>query len=100
MSTTSQIVPSKNALRALRKLALGGTTVVGAIGSVSGVAYVSYHIRQRIHLAERTVETKRLIQSQPMYTTNRRAHMATIFDMYENDQGKEGSESWRDFSRR
>ena len=100
MSTTSQIVPSKNALRALRKLALGGTTVVGAIGSVSGLAFVSYDIRQRIHLAESIVETKRVIQSQPMYNTNRKAHMAAIFDMYENDQGKEGSESWRDFSRR
>lgn len=100
MSSTPQVVPSKNALRALRKLALGGTTVVGAVGSVCGLAFVSYDIRQRIYLAESIVETKKVLHSQPVYNTSRKAHMATIFEMYENGQGKEESESWRDFNRR
>ena len=100
MASQSQIVPSKNALRALRKLALGGSTVVGAVGSISGLACVSYDIRQRIHLAESIVETKRVLHSQPISNPNRKAQMAAIFEMYEKGQGKEGNESWRDFSRR
>ena len=100
MASQSQIVPSKNALRALRKLALGGSTVVGAVGSISGLACVSYDIRQRIHLAESIVETKRVLHSQPISNPNRKAQMAAVFEMYEKGQGKEGNESWRDFSRR
>lgn len=100
MASHSQIVPSKNALRALRKLALGGSTVVGAVGSVSGLACASYDIRQRIHLAESIVETKRILHSQPISNPNRKAQMAAIFDMYEKGQGKEGNESWQDFNRR
>jgi hypothetical protein len=100
MASQSQIVPSKNALRALRKLALGGSTVVGAVGSVSGLACVSYDIRQRIQLAESIVETKRVLHSQPISNPNRKAQMAAVYDMYEKGHGKEGNESWRDFSRR
>jgi hypothetical protein len=100
MASQSQIVPSKNALRALRKLALGGSTVVGAVGSVSGLAFVSYDIRQRIQLAESIVETKRVLHSQPISNPDRKAQMVAVFDMYEKGQGKGRNESWRDFNRR
>lgn len=100
MASPSQIVPSKNALRALRKLALGGSTIFGAVGSVSGLACVSYDIWQRIQLAESIVETKRVLHSQPISNPHRKAQMAAVFDMYEKGHGKESDESWREFNRR
>ena len=74
--------------------------MVGAVGSVSGLACVSYDIRQRIQLAESIVETKRVLHSQPISNPNRKAQMAAVFDMYEKGQGKRRNESWRDFNRR
>ncbi|KIW51651.1 hypothetical protein PV05_10351 [Exophiala xenobiotica] len=64
MASQPPIVPSKNALRALRRLALSPPTIiVGAIGSICGVATLNYETRRRVHLAEQIVETKRILRS-------------------------------------
>lgn len=60
----SPIVPSKNALRALRRLALSPPVlVIGAIGSACGIATLNNEVTRRVHLAERAVESKRIIRS-------------------------------------
>ncbi|KAE8349925.1 hypothetical protein BDV28DRAFT_140184 [Aspergillus coremiiformis] len=57
-------VPSRNALRVLRGLALAGSTV----GSFCTVAAVTYDVHRRVRVAERIIENKRAIQtSAPNY---------------------------------
>ncbi|KAK5212181.1 hypothetical protein LTR41_002423 [Exophiala xenobiotica] len=73
MASQPPIVPSKNALRALRRLALSPPTlIVGAIGSLCGVATLNYETRRRVHLAEQIVETKRILRSVSTGTTSAR----------------------------
>lgn len=65
-STTSgtPAVPSRNALRVLRRLALAGSTV----GSFCTVAAITYDVHRRVRVAERIVENKRALQtSAPNY---------------------------------
>ncbi|KIW20533.1 hypothetical protein PV08_01108 [Exophiala spinifera] len=65
MISPSPIVPSKNALRALRRLALSppAVVVVGAVGSLCGAAVVHCEIRRQLVLAERIIETKKVLRS-------------------------------------
>lgn len=56
-------VPSKNALRVLRRLALSSTTFVGAVGSVCGLATLNHEARRRVKLAEKVVATKTTLKS-------------------------------------
>ncbi|KKK21677.1 hypothetical protein ARAM_007223 [Aspergillus rambellii] len=57
-------VPSRNALRVLRRLALAGSTV----GSFCTVAAITYDVHRRVRIAERIVENKRALQtSAPNY---------------------------------
>ncbi|RAH63264.1 pentatricopeptide repeat protein [Aspergillus piperis CBS 112811] len=57
-------VPSRNALRVLRRLALAGSTV----GSFCTVAAITYDVHRRVRVAERIVENKRALQtSAPNY---------------------------------
>ncbi|PLB53642.1 hypothetical protein P170DRAFT_371796 [Aspergillus steynii IBT 23096] len=69
-------VPSRNALRVLRRLALAGSTV----GSFCTVAAITYDVHRRVRVAERIVENKRALQtSAPNYdatsAANRLARM-------------------------
>jgi hypothetical protein len=84
MSSNPPIVPSRNALRALRRLAYGGSTIIGAIGSLFTVAGVSYDTQRRVHLAERLIETKRTIRS--MSNSNGAAHVARMFEAAERGE--------------
>lgn len=52
-------VPSRNALRVLRQLALAGSTV----GSICTIATITYDVHRRVRIAERIIENKRTIQS-------------------------------------
>ncbi|KIW38241.1 uncharacterized protein PV06_09224 [Exophiala oligosperma] len=65
MISPTPIVPSKNALRALRRLALSppAVVVVGAVGSLCGAAVVHCEIRRQLILAERIIETKKVLRS-------------------------------------
>ncbi|KAF5863087.1 hypothetical protein ETB97_010657 [Aspergillus alliaceus] len=57
-------VPSRNALRVLRRLALAGSTV----GSFCTVAAITYDVHRRVRVAERIIENKRALQtSAPNY---------------------------------
>ncbi|KAF7587495.1 hypothetical protein BBP40_007168 [Aspergillus hancockii] len=57
-------VPSRNALRVLRRLALAGSTV----GSFCTVAAITYDVHRRVCVAERIIENKRALQtSAPNY---------------------------------
>jgi hypothetical protein len=84
MSSNPPIVPSRNALRALRRLAYGGSTIIGAVGSLFTVVGVSYDTRRRVHLAERLIETKRTIRS--VSNSNGTAHMARMFEAAEKGE--------------
>lgn len=84
MSSNPPIVPSRNALRALRRLAYGGSTIIGAVGSLFTVAGVSYDTQRRVHLAERLVETKRTIRS--VSNSNGTAHVARMFEAAERGE--------------
>ncbi|KAK2749814.1 hypothetical protein FQN57_005228 [Myotisia sp. PD_48] len=59
---TQNVVPSRAALRILRRLALAGTTA-GAIGSVCTVATLTYEVNRRVQVAEHMVEQKRNLES-------------------------------------
>ncbi|KIX09928.1 uncharacterized protein Z518_01009 [Rhinocladiella mackenziei CBS 650.93] len=81
MASQTPLVPSKNALRALRRLALFSPTVIaGTLGSICGIATltVNYHIYRRVQLAERIVETKRILRSVSSGTA-----AAQLRDMFE-----------------
>ena len=84
MSTNHPPVPSKNALRALRRLAFSSTTILGAVGSACGLATLNYEARRRIQLAERIVATKHTIRS----VSNGRgpAHIARMCEAAENGE--------------
>ncbi|GES65938.1 pentatricopeptide repeat protein [Aspergillus terreus] len=69
-------VPSRNALRVLRRLALAGSTV----GSFCTVAAITYDVHRRVRVAERIVENKRALQTSApnydaTYAANRLARM-------------------------
>jgi hypothetical protein len=58
------VVPSKNALRALRRLALSPPVLVfTTIGSICSIATFNHEVNRRVRLAEKAVETKRIIHS-------------------------------------
>lgn len=79
MASQAPVVPSKNALRALRRLALSPPTIViGTLGSVCGVVTLHHETRRRVHLAEQIVETKRILQSVSSGTA-----AARLNDMFE-----------------
>ncbi|KAK2874974.1 hypothetical protein FQN49_001891 [Arthroderma sp. PD_2] len=70
--STRNIVPSRSALRVLRRLALAGSTA-SVIGSVCTVATISYEINRRVGVAEHLVEQKRTLESScPNYSTTGR----------------------------
>lgn len=70
LTSSTIYVPSKPALRVLRQLALAGSTL-GAIGSVCGLAVLSYDLNRRVKFAEQLVENKRQIQAVPGYDGGR-----------------------------
>ncbi|KAK4946242.1 hypothetical protein LTR10_014754 [Elasticomyces elasticus] len=85
MASQSPVVPSKNALRALRRLALSPPTVViGTLGSVCGVLTLHHETRRRVHLAEQIVETKRILQSVSSGTAA--ARLNDMFDAAEKGE--------------
>jgi hypothetical protein len=84
MSSNPPTVPSRNALRALRRLAYGGSTIIGAAGSLFTVAGISYDTQRRVHLAERLIETKRTIRS--VSNSNGTAHVARMFEAAEKGE--------------
>lgn len=57
--STAAAVPSRNALRVLRQLALAGSTV----GSICTIATITYDVHRRVRIAETIIENKRTIQS-------------------------------------
>ena len=61
--STNPPIPSKNALRVLRRLAFSSTTVLGAVGGVCGLATLNHEARRRVKLAERVVATKTTLRS-------------------------------------
>ncbi|ODH51110.1 hypothetical protein GX48_02722 [Paracoccidioides brasiliensis] len=74
-------VPSRNALRVLRQLALAGSTI-GAIGGLCTIGTIAYDIHRRVQVVERIVETKRSLQTScPNYTAG--AGAATVAHMME-----------------
>ena len=84
MSANRPIVPSRKVLRALRRLAYGGSTIIGAVGSLFTVAGVSYDTHRRVRLAERLIETKRTIRS--LSNSNGAAHVARMFEAAEKGE--------------
>ncbi|KAI1622944.1 hypothetical protein EDD37DRAFT_651136 [Exophiala viscosa] len=85
MASQSPVVPSKNALRALRRLALSPPTIViGTLGSVCGVLTLNHETRRRVHLAEQIVETKRILQSVSSGTAA--ARLNDMFDAAEKGE--------------
>ena len=67
MTSRSPPIPSKNALRALRNLAIGAPALlvgaVGAVGSACGLVAANCEARRQVRLAEKILETKRTIAS-------------------------------------
>jgi hypothetical protein len=75
-ANSTPVVPSRNALRTLRQLALAG----GTVGSCCALAAVTYDVHRRVRVAEQIVENKRIIHtSAPNYnakaSAQRLAHM-------------------------
>ncbi|KAM5456886.1 hypothetical protein MaudCBS49596_001128 [Microsporum audouinii] len=67
--STRNIVPSRSALRVLRRLALAGSTA-SVIGSICTVATITYEVNRRVSLAENLVKQKRTLESScPNYST-------------------------------
>lgn len=56
-------IPSRNALQALRQLALAGTTVCG----LCAVGAITYDAHRRVRVAEKIIENKRALQSSNPY---------------------------------
>ncbi|KIW71050.1 hypothetical protein PV04_03265 [Phialophora macrospora] len=64
LTRRSPMVPSKSALRALRRLALSPSVlVVSTIGSVCGIATLNHEVNRKVHMAEQALESKRIIRS-------------------------------------
>lgn len=83
-STRPPVVPSKNALRILRRLALQSSTIVGAVGSVCGLAAINYDATQRVELAKRIADTKRTLKS---FSNGRgAAHVQRMFEAAERGE--------------
>lgn len=74
-------VPSRNALRVLRRLALAGSTV----GGFCTVAAITYDVHRRVRVAERIVENKRALQtSAPNYdATSAARRLARMIEVAE-----------------
>jgi hypothetical protein len=74
-------VPSRNALRVLRRLALAGSTV----GSFCTVAAITYDVHRRVRVAERIIENKRALQtSAPNYdATSAAKRLARMMEVAE-----------------
>ncbi|KAL4737877.1 hypothetical protein BDV11DRAFT_190762 [Aspergillus similis] len=86
-------VPSRNALRVLRNLALAGSTV----GSFCTVAAITYDVHRRVSVAERIIENKRALQtSAPRYDATSAARR--ISRMMEAAEAGEfmGLEAWKE----
>ncbi|KAJ5104823.1 hypothetical protein NUU61_002170 [Penicillium alfredii] len=63
-AANTSMVPSRNALRVLRQLALTGSTV----GGLCTVAVITYDVHRRIRVAEQIIENKRVLHtSAPKY---------------------------------
>ncbi|EEP79395.1 predicted protein [Uncinocarpus reesii 1704] len=72
---TGTALPSRGALRVLRRLALAGSTV-GAIGGACTVATISYEVNRRVQLVENLVENKRSLKTTcPNYDSAARGAM-------------------------
>ncbi len=84
MSSHPPPVPSHGALRALRRLAYGASTVIGAVGSVLAAATVNYDAQRRFRLAEKLVETKQTIRS--VSNSNGAAYVARMFEAAERGE--------------
>src|SRR5436305_3767369 len=84
MSPNPPIVQSRNALRALRRLACGGSTIIGAVGCIFTVVGISCDTHRRVLLAERLIETKRTIRS--VSNSNGAAHVARMFEAAEKGE--------------
>ncbi|KAL2797026.1 squalene epoxidase-domain-containing protein [Aspergillus keveii] len=90
-------VPSRNALRVLRKLALAGSTV----GSFCTVAAITYDVHRRVSVAERIVENKRALQtSAPRYdATSAARRLSRMMDAAEAGEFR-GLEAWKEEERK
>src|SRR5436305_6420330 len=84
MSPNPPIVQSRNALRALRRLACGGSTIIGAVGCIFTVVGISCDTHRRVLLAERLNETKSTIIS--VSNSNGAAHVARMFEAAEKGE--------------
>ncbi|KAL2812582.1 hypothetical protein BJX63DRAFT_396077 [Aspergillus granulosus] len=90
-------VPSRNALRVLRKLALAGSTV----GSFCTVAAITYDVHRRVSVAERIVENKRALQtSAPRYdATSAARRLSRMMEAAEAGEFR-GLEAWKEEERK
>ncbi|KAI9372519.1 hypothetical protein BJX61DRAFT_439249 [Aspergillus egyptiacus] len=90
-------VPSRNALRVLRKLALAGSTV----GSFCTVAAITYDVHRRVAVAERIVENKRALQtSAPRYdATSAAQRLSRMMEAAEAGEFK-SIEAWKEEERK
>ncbi|PYH80463.1 pentatricopeptide repeat protein [Aspergillus uvarum CBS 121591] len=95
--TTTPAVPSRNALRVLRRLALAGSTV----GGFCTIAAVTYDVHRRVTIAERIVENKRALHaSAPNYDATAAARrLARMMEAAEAGEFM-GLESLKDQDRR
>ncbi len=84
MSTKPPPVPSKNALRVLRRLAFSSTTVLGAVGGVCGLATLNHEAWSRVKLAERVVATKTMLRS--VSNGRGQAHVARMCEAAERGE--------------
>ncbi|KEF60552.1 uncharacterized protein A1O9_02113 [Exophiala aquamarina CBS 119918] len=72
------LVPSKAALRVLRRLAWSpATLVITAFSSACGIAAVNHDVHRRIHLAEQVIETKNILRSVSHGTAE--SHLESLF---------------------
>ncbi|KAL2813313.1 squalene epoxidase-domain-containing protein [Aspergillus cavernicola] len=90
-------IPSRNALRVLRRLALAGSTV----GSFCTVAAITYDVHRRVSVAERIVENKRALQtSAPRYdATSAARRLSRMMEAAEAGEFR-GLEAWKEEERK
>ena len=84
MASNPPTAPSRHALRYLRQVALGGSTIIGTVGGICGVATLNYDTHRRIRMAERLIETKKTIRS--VSNANGAAHVARMFEAAERGE--------------
>ncbi|KAJ5573513.1 uncharacterized protein N7459_007940 [Penicillium hispanicum] len=73
-ANSTPAVPSRNALRVLRQLALAGSTV----GGFCAVATITYDVHRRVRVAEQIIENKRTLRtSAPNYDATSSAKRLT-----------------------